>query len=333
MDTCGAKAQNAYGAIKRICLFAAYDKDGTVQDYTVYYLKELSSFADIYYLAECEMQSGELERIKPYVRASYAYKHGKYDFGSWQELIGKIGWPALAEYDELILANDSCFAPLYSFNKFFAEADADKEWDALGITKNYDMASRTWYLNSYFIILRKKLILSDIFRGLIDGIEPQKNFSEVCSKYEFPFTRECIRQGYSVKCYVSYVSRMYSEWREMIRHGCLFLKKKSFAGYSNAETVLWERFINKHTDYDTDLIKKYINSGGLYENTRKARLKMLFRYMAKIASRFAYLQFHRGKRKLRLFGVYLINNRPNGDEAYYEDGSIPPLKITRARSE
>lgn len=311
---------------RRICLFAAYDKNGIVHDYVVHYLKELSCFADIYYMAECEMPLCELEKIESYVKASYAYKHGKYDFGSWQELVWKVGYHTLAQYDELILTNDSGFAPLQSLDAFFNRADADTEWDALGMLKNYDMASGVWYVSSCFTMLRKKLFQSDVFRKLIESIKPQKDFTQVSIKYEFPFAKGCIKQGYVVKYYCPYIGRVYSEWRELIKHDCLFLKKKSFTGYSNTEMIFWKRFIKKQTNYDPMLIEKYISDSKLYENNKNIRLKMAIRYVTKVISWFIYFQFYRGKRKLRIFGVWLINNRPNGNEAYYEDGTITLLK-------
>ena len=99
--------------MKRICLFAGYDNKNIIHDYVVYYLKELSTVADVYYMADNEISDDEKAKITPYVKEAYGFNHKKYDFGSWQELIKIIGWEKLSEYDELILANDSVFGPLY----------------------------------------------------------------------------------------------------------------------------------------------------------------------------------------------------------------------------
>lgn len=78
--------------MKRICLFAGYDSNNIIHDYVVYYIKELSTVADVYYMADNEISDDEKSKIAPYVKGAYGYKHGKYDFGSWQELIKIIGW-------------------------------------------------------------------------------------------------------------------------------------------------------------------------------------------------------------------------------------------------
>ena len=53
--------------MKRICLFAGYDKNNIIHDYVVYYLKELSSVSDVYYMADNEISDEENGKILPYV--------------------------------------------------------------------------------------------------------------------------------------------------------------------------------------------------------------------------------------------------------------------------
>ena len=49
--------------VRRVCLFAAYDRDGIVDDYVVDYLRELSRYADVFYLADGEMAASELAKL------------------------------------------------------------------------------------------------------------------------------------------------------------------------------------------------------------------------------------------------------------------------------
>lgn len=77
--------------MKRICLFAGYNAESKIQDYVLYYLKELSTVSDVYYMSDNNIDEEEKNKLMPYVKAVYGYKHGKYDFGSWQELIKTIG--------------------------------------------------------------------------------------------------------------------------------------------------------------------------------------------------------------------------------------------------
>ena len=52
--------------MKILTIFAGYDKDNIIDDYVLFYLKELSKFSDIIYIVDCEMPETELNKIKDY---------------------------------------------------------------------------------------------------------------------------------------------------------------------------------------------------------------------------------------------------------------------------
>ena len=64
---------------RRLCLFAAYDADGVVDDYVVTYLRELSRHADVYYLADGVPEPGELAKIAHVTRGAWGVPHAAYD--------------------------------------------------------------------------------------------------------------------------------------------------------------------------------------------------------------------------------------------------------------
>lgn len=99
--------------MKRLILFAGYDKDGILDEYVLFYLKELHKFADIIYVADCEMATSELSKITPYTIHAIAQRHGEYDFGSYKRaFIYAKENKLLQGYDELFLCNDSVYAPM-----------------------------------------------------------------------------------------------------------------------------------------------------------------------------------------------------------------------------
>jgi len=42
--------------MKRLCLFAGYNKKGLISDYAVYYVQEMAKLAGIYYLVDWEIR-------------------------------------------------------------------------------------------------------------------------------------------------------------------------------------------------------------------------------------------------------------------------------------
>lgn len=119
--------------MKRLVLFAGYDKMGVVDDYVLYYLAKLATLADIVYVADCEMSKKELAKLAPFTLKAIATRHGEYDFGSykrgflWAKESGILG-----DYDELFLCNDSVYGPFEFDGKSTLEADfADDLKDGL----------------------------------------------------------------------------------------------------------------------------------------------------------------------------------------------------------
>lgn len=219
-----------------ICLFAGFNANGKIEDYVVYYVKELSKFADVYYLSDCYTQDSELEKLKPFVKKAYSYRHEKYDFGSWQELINKIGYEKLQKYKNLILCNDSCFGPLFDIHQICNEMNA-RGCDFWGITKNNYLG--IIHIQSYFMSFKKNVFMSDIFMEFFKSVKKEASKYDVVMQYELTLTNILSKSGFK---YLSYIdeAKIYKfilkyeftnnldaclYWKQAIKLGCPFIKK------------------------------------------------------------------------------------------------------------
>jgi len=61
--------------MKRLCLFAGYNKKGLISDYAVYYVQEMAKLAGVYYLASCKTEPQELINFTTYTKHTWAYRH------------------------------------------------------------------------------------------------------------------------------------------------------------------------------------------------------------------------------------------------------------------
>lgn len=306
--------------MKRICLFAAYNKNGIIQDYVIYYLKCLSEYAEIYYMADNETSENELIKIKPYIKNAFCYHHGKYDFGSWQELINILGWNKLSENDELILANDSMFGPLFPFEKYFNKMENNNEWDICGINRTYDYRTKQWFLNSYFLVFKKKAFISDIFKKHIESIEKKESPYDVVNAYEIPFMKKFYDNGFKVKCLIDCNDHVYMQWRKFILKGSPFLKKKIFDDdlFVKSKAYSWKKFIIKYTEYDPKLIENYFNSLKMtYRDYKYLFNKKIFKdFIAAIRKWFIKINIKKNKQTIRIFGIYFLNHNIEHDKKY-----------------
>lgn len=258
---------------KRICLFAGYSNYGKIEDYVIYYLKKLSDISDVYYLADCNISENELSKIDDIVVKKYAYKHSKYDFGSWQELINKIGYDIISQYDELILCNDSCFGPLYSLPNIFEEMNK-KDCDFWGISEN--IYEKVKHLQSYFLVFKNNVFTSNTFKTFFDNIKLEENKMDIIYNYELTLTNILEKANFKSQAYFNsqvinhYISPQTTlnnldncyYWRQSIAKGFPFIKKAIFTSLKDSYYIEnlfgWEHFLHKYTTYDTTLIKKFL---------------------------------------------------------------------------
>lgn len=302
--------------MKRICLFAGYDQHGKIHDYVVYFLKELSAISDIYYMADNILSKEEKSKIKSYTMGVYGFNHEKYDFGSWQELIKIIGWKKLKEYDELILANDSVFGPLYSIVDFFEKIEKDIEWEVIGITEESDVKNNQVYnfLQSYFLVIKNHVFTQDYFQKFIQEIKQYNEKSHVVFFGEISLSALFIQNKVNCKKVVKDLIDPFTMWKTIIQHKSPFIKKAKFINksyYNKHESIYnYEKYVYNYTSYNpkliTNYIKDYINIE--YFSKKRYLFKSIMLYLKYIRKRLFTINIKKYKKKVIIFGITIINN-------------------------
>jgi hypothetical protein len=279
---------------RRVCLFAAYDVDGVVDPTVVDYLADLSRFADVYYLADCEMDTAELDKVAPYTKGRWAIRHGRYDFGSYSMLARDlVGWETIETYDELLLANDSCYL-VQPFDQVFERMDATAcDWWGLQATYEdfdtfaFDRLGRPlaideveeqmrrldlWRYNdfihvgSYFVAYRKRVIDDPQFRARLDAVAAQTDKTTIILKYEIGFSRLLILGGYHLATFVDGILPYHPVYREsafdLMREGFPLLKRQFLYEnpFSRPDLRRWkERVLEVAPDADVTAMERNLH--------------------------------------------------------------------------
>ncbi|PUA80910.1 rhamnan synthesis F family protein [Nocardioides currus] len=214
---------------RRACLFAGYDRDGLVDETVVLYLTELARHADVFYLADGVLEPGELARLDGIVQGAWSIPHAAYDFGSFSLLARElVGWERLEAYDEVVLANDSCYL-LRPLDDVFAEMDTRAcDWWSLQATsmehdesyitddspiplaeaKRRFIGPRHWtddrflHLSSYFLVFRRPVLDDPGFRWRLDTVTRQEEKRLVIHKYEVGISRYLVDAGFDFDTYL-----------------------------------------------------------------------------------------------------------------------------------
>lgn len=217
--------------MKRLCLFAGYSPSNQIDDYVVYYLRELARFSDVYYQAANQIDESELKKLDAITHGRWAQTHQKYDFGSWQKLIFRLGWQEIEKYDAVILVNDSNYGPVRDLAEIFDGMDS-AGLDAWGITENYGGAR---HLQSYFLTLNKRVIESVVFRDFIESIAVEESKKKICEKYEIGLSRLLAENGFSFAPLVDrstldipFGEDISTYQNTLLQKGSPFLKRKVF---------------------------------------------------------------------------------------------------------
>lgn len=180
----------------RVAIFAFYNKDGKISPYVVYFLSELKKIAErIIFVSDNEVLPIELDKIKDFITLHLCERHGCYDFGSYKRgfiLAEKYG--LLNDAEELIFCNDSCYGPVYPFEDVFKKMNS-RVCDFWGMVSSIQ---ENYHLQSYFLVFKKNVFLSECFRAFVMSFVKQKVFWDYVLKYETTFTDHLCRAGF--KC-------------------------------------------------------------------------------------------------------------------------------------
>jgi len=209
----------------RAAFFVFYEKDGNVADWVVYYLNALKEVAGTL----CVIVNGKLsnsgrELLLTTGAELLLRENFGFDFSAWKVGLEKFGKNRLAEFDEIILCNNSCYGPVVSFAPILKKMDAE-EADFWGLLFHAEPPSFPEHLQSYFLVLRKKLVQSEAFSKYWKNLRQPKTYDEA-RKNEVGFTRYFIDTGFKA---VAFVPRgKYSSLNPTIYEPCRLLAEDAF---------------------------------------------------------------------------------------------------------
>jgi lipopolysaccharide biosynthesis protein len=218
---------------KRLFLFAAYSRDGTIDESLIHYVKSLSEFGDIVFVMDSDCTEIEQNKIKDFTIFASGTRHCEYDFGSYKRaFIWADKNLNLPDYDYLYLVNDSMYGPLFDLKPYFNKME-NLQTDAFGIVKNPHSTSP--HIQSWFIGMRKTVFLSDWFRDHLLSVQHHDSKGLITKLYEHGFTKKLIENNLSWDClYSAYGRSIYNSPKRFFKQKMPFIKKLCFPRHYGA---------------------------------------------------------------------------------------------------
>lgn len=271
---------------KRIAIYVIFDKDGKLDGFRRYYLQELRKVTDyIVAVVNGSLTPESRDELETLVDDFFVRENkGLLAYG-WIEGISYIGWDTLLKYDELLMLNDSFFGPFFPLSDMFAAAEKSNA-DFYGAMKNFEEKSYTqiagrplkhgYFRGSicYFYIIKSRLLHSPEFRKYW-GCKPViKEDWDTYFFNEIDFYDYVIDAGFRVDAYQGdklkgfFFDNLSHNMRKLIENEKIpFARIRPFCtdtqdqcmqiGYGKDSRQALE-YIDKHTDYDVNLIWDYI---------------------------------------------------------------------------
>jgi len=183
---------------KRLAIFAHFDKQSIIDQYVINYLLELRKYSEIIFVSDGILSDEEQAKIKDLCFTIISKRHGEYDFGSYKigfQLLQEEYPNKLAEIDELLFVNDSCYL-VGSLEKIFANMEQKQDCDFWGLTDEYtSFDNPRYHLQSYFLVFRKTVFTSNLFQNFISQITKQESKDEIIYKYEIGLSEFLIKNN------------------------------------------------------------------------------------------------------------------------------------------
>lgn len=248
--------------MKRAVIFAHWDNDLTIDDCVVYYLKELKKVIEkVIFVSANNLSENETQKLDGIADNIISQEHGEYDFGSYKRGFEILKAEGLSNYEEIIFANDSCYAPLFSLDELFEEME-EKECDFWGITKNnYGLKGKNPHIQTYFIAFRKNVFMDNDFIKFISSVKPELDKNSVIENYEIGLSKMLFQNGYKAETFVKEFENISNptikKWKSLITKSKSPFLKCSVLRLKNTDYTTvdgWHEVIGK-TNYPIELIE------------------------------------------------------------------------------
>lgn len=235
----------------RVAVFAVFTMDGVIPETTLYYLRHLREIADyIVCVGDCRLLETSSSILSKIVDEYEFVRHNTYDFGSYLrglEIARACG--AIGDKTDLILANDSCYGPVFSFNEAIERMRSQK-CDFWGITANKIRGSR--HIQSYFYYFKSQVVRSGLIDDFLGAAKDISGRKDAIENFEKKFTMYLERDGFVGKTLIAQGKLRNNPTTlpvSLLNLRCPLIKRKALNGESHESMRLARKMIGKFNPY------------------------------------------------------------------------------------
>ena len=260
--------QRSLAGATKVAVLTHYDSSGRVHEFLVFYIKALRRAGFEIVLASNSpfLDIRDLTRMLPLCGLVLLRRNIGYDFGAYKDALAALG--DLSRFDQVLLANDSVYGPLFDLNAILARCD-----DSATVWGMTDSMERRYHLQCYFLLFRRGALVHPCMTAFWRSVRPIQSRPWIIRRYEIGLTQTLLRAGVRCAALFPYhsvaatrpgerLNMMHHYWQQSIRLGCPFIKRELLATnpWSLPDVPHWEGTIRAMCNYDTNLITRHLEA-------------------------------------------------------------------------
>ncbi|MDF2560603.1 MAG: hypothetical protein K0R99_2049 [Microbacterium sp.] len=236
--------------VRRLIIYAVWDRRGEIEDYVLFALDALRSHATrIVVVVNGTLTPAARDRLDGRADVVIVRENVGFDIGAHKAGLEHVG-VSVSDYDEIILTNDTWFGPVRPFAPVL-ERMAAAPVDFWGMTDHPALDPNPftgkdvlpYHLQSFWIAVRPQLFLSEAWRDYWHALPEMATVQDAVLLHEANFTRHFAEQGF--RHAVAFPSSDFPSEHPalfnadlLIEAGCPLLKRRPF--------LHWPPFLDRH---------------------------------------------------------------------------------------
>ena len=290
--------------MKRLGIFFFYEKNGDVDDFITYYLRDLGrNLTELIVVCNGKLSKQGRAAFEEFTDQIIVRENKGPDVWAYKTALDHYGWQRLSEFDEVVMTNSTLMGPVRPLKEMFDAMAERTNLDFWGLTIHHGAEGNPFkgkhlynylpvHIQSHFIVYRKKFIQSKELQNYWDTMPMIESYTDSVQRYESVFTKQFADKGYQWDVYVNTDDlKEFTDYpllvcptRLLRDKKCPLFKRRSFMhdfeAYLNDTAGEPVRelyaYLRDHTDYPLELIwKNMIRTMHPYDFTRNLGLTRL----------------------------------------------------------
>jgi lipopolysaccharide biosynthesis protein len=228
---------------RRLCVYVVWDRRGGVDDYVPYALEGMrGDMSHILVVVNGELSAEGREKLDAVADEIIVRENTGFDIWAHKEALDHLG-DRLAEFDEIILTNDTWFGPVRPYRPVLDDMGA-RPVHFWGMTDHAREEPNPftgegvlhYHLQSFWIAVRREMFLSDTWRAYWRDLPEMPGYFDAVLQHEAVFTDHFASRGFQHA--VAFASDDYPTDHPalfnpdlLLADGCPIIKRRPFFHY------------------------------------------------------------------------------------------------------